>query len=81
MSSAKTALGAFYRRVQARRDGAKAVVAAARKIADRVYRLLKHGVAYVRQGQEAYEESYRLRTVKNLARKAASLSYALAPLQ
>jgi transposase len=40
---AKSALGAFYRRIQARCGGAKAVLATARKSAERVYRLLKYG--------------------------------------
>jgi len=76
---AKSALGAFYRRIQARCGGAKAVVATARKIAERVYRLLKYGQAYVAQGEAAYEEAYRLRTLKGLARKAQSLGYQLVP--
>ena len=74
---AKNALGAFYRRIQARRGGAKAVVATARKIAERVYRLLKYGHEYVRQAEQAYEEAYRQRTLQGLARKAASLGYKL----
>jgi transposase len=76
----KNALGAFYRRVQARCGGAKAVVATARKIAERVYRLLKYGEAYVRQGEKVYEEAHRVRTLKGLARKAESLGYKLTPL-
>ena len=76
---AKNALGAFYRRIQARCGGAKAVVATARKIAERVYRLLKYGQEYIRQAEQAYEEAYRERTVKGLARKAASLGYQLVP--
>jgi hypothetical protein len=76
---AKNALGAFYRRIQARGGGAKAVVATARKIAERVYRLLKYGLAYVRQGMEAYEQAYRNRVVKGLARKAKELGYQLVP--
>ncbi len=76
---AKNALGAFYRRIQARCGGAKAVVATARKIAERVYRLLKYGQEYVRQAEQAYEEAYRLRTLKALARKAESLGYKLVP--
>jgi transposase len=74
---AQNALGAFYRRIQARCGGAKAVVATARKIAERVYRLLKYGQEYVRQAEQAYEEAYRQRTVKGLARKAESLGYKL----
>jgi transposase len=76
---AKNALGAFYRRIQARCGGAKAVVATARKIAERVYRLLRYGQEYVRQAEQAYEEAYRLRTLKALARKAESLGYQLVP--
>jgi transposase len=76
---AKNALGAFYRRIQARCGGPKAVVATARKIAERVYRLLKHGEAYVRQGEQAYEEAYRVRTLKGMARKAERLGYKLVP--
>jgi transposase len=76
---AKNALGAFYRRIQARCSAPKAVVATARKIAERVYRLLKYGEAYVRQEMHAYEETYRLRLVKGLARKAQELGYRLEP--
>jgi transposase len=76
---AKNALGAFYHRIQARCGGPKAVVATARKIAERVYRLLKHGEVYVRQAEAAYEEQYRLRTLKAMARKAATLGYKLVP--
>lgn len=74
---AKNALGAFYRRIQARAGGAKAIVATARKIAERVYRLLKYGQEYVRQSVDAYETAYQLRLTKSLAKKAASLGYKL----
>jgi transposase len=76
---AKHALGAFYRRIQARAGGAKAVVATARKIAERVYRLLKYGQEYVRQSQEGYEAAYQARLTKSLAKKAATLGYKLVP--
>ena len=72
---AQNALGAFYRRIQARCGGCKAVVTTARKLAERVYRLLKYGQEYVRQS----EASYRLRQEKSLAKKAASLGYKLVP--
>jgi hypothetical protein len=52
---AKHALGAFYRRIQARAGSPKAIVATARKLAERVYRLLKYGAEYVCQEMEAYE--------------------------
>ena len=77
---AKNALGAFYRRIQARCGGIKAVFATARKIAERVYRLLKYGTEYVRQGIEAYEKAYRERLLKGLTYRAKSLGYALIAL-
>jgi transposase len=77
---AKNALGAFYRRIQARCGGAKALVATARKIAERVYRMLKYGQEYVCQAEQAYEEAYRLRTLKAMARKAECLGYKLVPV-
>jgi len=76
---AKNALGAFYRRIQARCGGPKAVVATAHKIAERVYRLLKYGEAYVRQEMAAAEQAYAARRVKGLARAAAELGYQLVP--
>lgn len=76
---AKNALGAFYRRIQSRAGGPKAVVATARKIAERVYRLLKYGQEYVRQSEEAYEAAYQVRVTKSLAKRAASLGYKLVP--
>jgi hypothetical protein len=72
-------LGAFYRRIQARAGAPKAVVAAARKLAERVYRLLKYGEEYVCQEMTAYEAAYRARLVKGLARKASELGYRLEP--
>jgi transposase len=76
---AKSALGGFYRRIQARCGGPKAVLATARKLAERVYRLLKYGEAYVRQDMASYEEAYRARTLKGLARKAQEMGYQLTP--
>ena len=77
---AKNALGAFYHRIQARCGAPKAVVATARKIAERVYRLLKYGAEYVRLGIEAYEAAYSQRLLCGLAYRAKTLGYALIPL-
>jgi transposase len=77
--SAKNALGAFYRRIQGRSGGSKAIVATARKLAERVYRLLKYGQEYVRQSEEVYNQAYHLRQLKAMAKKAASLGYKLVP--
>ncbi len=76
---AKNALGAFYRRIKARAGGPKALVATARKLAERVYRLLRYGPEYVRQSEAAYEAAYQERLVKSMAKKAARLGYQLVP--
>lgn len=77
--SAKNALGAFYRRIQARAGAPKAIVATARKMAERVYRLLRYGEEYVRRDAEVYEAAYRARVVKGLARRASEMGYRLEP--
>lgn len=77
---AKHALGAFYRRIQARAGAPKAIVATARKLAERVYRLLKYGEEYVCQELAVYEAAYRARVVKGLARKASEMGYRLEPV-
>jgi len=46
-------LGAFVRRIAARRGVAPAITATAYKLARMVYARLKHGMAYVAQGLEA----------------------------
>jgi transposase len=77
---AKNAMGAFYRRIQARAGGAKAVIATARKIACRVYRLLKYGETYVRIEMHNYEARYQIKVKEGLERKAKQLGYKLVPV-
>jgi transposase len=80
VQQARTALGAFYRRLRSRLGAPKAVTATAHKLARLVYSLLKHGSAYVKQGLDAYESQYRERTVKAMARQAKALGYTLVEL-
>ena len=54
-------------------------MATARKLAERVYRLLRYGEEYVCQQIEVYEAAYQARVVKGLARRAAELGYRLEP--
>jgi transposase len=77
---ARTALGAFYRRMRSRLGAPKAITATAHKLARLVYSLLKHGSAYVQQGLDAYESQYRERKVKAMARQAQALGYTLVAL-
>ena len=64
-----TALGAFGRRMRSRVGSPKAITAVAHKLAKLVYRMLKHGEEYVKQGAEEYEALYRERRIAALRRK------------
>ena len=77
----KTAMGALYRRLRARLGAPKAITAVARRLAVLIYRMLKHGEAFVEKGQDWYETQYRERVVANLKRSAKNLGFALVPLQ
>jgi len=81
LQHSKTALGAFYRRMRAKLGAASAITATAHKLARIVYRLLKYGELYVRQGMEDYEKKYRERVLHNLKKTAASFGFQLTPTQ
>jgi transposase len=70
-------LGAYYRRMKARKGPAQAVTATAHKIARIYYHLLKTGEEYVDGGAQAYEEKYRERVLRNLKKRARGLGYEL----
>ena len=72
-----TELGAYYRRMKARKGGAKAVTATAHKMARVYYRMVKEGEGYVEGGARAYEEKHRQRVVSNLKKSARGLGYEL----
>jgi transposase len=67
------ALGAFLRRLKSRLGTPAALTATAHKLARIVYLALKHGLPYVRQSQEDYEEQMKEKQVKALKRKARQL--------
>jgi len=79
LRSSKSALGAYYRRMCARMDKAKAVTAAAHKLARLVYIMLTRGEEYTDQGQQYYEERYRERVVRQLSKRARELGMELVP--
>lgn len=72
-----TALGAFYRRVAARRDKPHAVTATARKLAILVYRALKGELVYRDLGAAAYATQQRSRLLHRLRQRAATLGFEL----
>ena len=81
LRTSKSALGAYYRRMCSRMEKAKAVTAAAHKLARLIYTLLTKGQEYTDQGQEYYETRYRQRVVNNLAQRAAQLGMKMVPIE
>ena len=59
LNSKHIAIGAFMRRLRARKDSKIAVKAEARKLAEAFYNLLTKEAAYVEQGVKKYEEQIR----------------------
>lgn len=76
-----SALGGFYRRMKARLGAAEAVTATAHKLARIIYRLIKHGEAYARQGIEAYEKQFQTRKLRALQKAAQTMGFELIPKQ
>jgi hypothetical protein len=79
LRTSQSALGAYYRRLCARIDKAKAVTAATHKLARLIYSLLSKSQEYTDQVQAYYEERYRQRVLHNLQRKAQRLGMSLVP--
>jgi transposase len=69
----KGALGGFLRRMKGRLGAQAALTATAHKLARIVYLALKHGLTYVRRGQEEYEAQMKEKQLKALKRKARQL--------
>ncbi len=76
-----SAHGAKYRRLKSRLGAAKAVVAMAHHLARLVYRMLKHGQAYVDKGAAWYEARFEAQQRKWLEKKAAELKLKLVPME
>ena len=77
--NSRSALGAFCRRLRARLGAPKAIVATAHKLALLVYRMLKFGRDYVDIGQHRYDEKFKERSLRSLARKAQEFGFQLVP--
>jgi transposase len=68
-------LGAYLRRQRSRLGAPKAITAAAHKLARILYNLMRHGVAYVKQEENAYAEQVRARLEKQFQRRAKELGF------
>src|SRR5262249_10244232 len=79
LHSSKGAHGAFLRRLKSHMGAPKAITATAHKMARLLYLALKHGLTYVRQSQEEYEQKTHERKIKSLHKSAKPLGYQLVP--
>jgi transposase len=74
-------LGAYLRRQRSRLGAPKAITATAHKLARIVYHLMRFGVAYLKQTEEAYAAQVRERLEKQLHRRARELGYTLTKVE
>src|SRR5262245_22305795 len=77
----QTPLGMFYRRMKSRIGGKGACTATAHKLARLVYRMLKYGRAYAKQGMGEYAAKMQAHGERHLRKKAAALGFELTPRQ
>ena len=77
LDHSQSALGGFARRMKARLGAAEGITATAHKLARIIYRLLKHGEAYVRQGLEDYEKKFQDRKLHALQKTARAMGFEL----
>jgi transposase len=72
LNSKKTAIGAFMRKIRAKKGAAIAIKAGARKIAEAYYYIITKGKEYVEQGIAKYEQKLKegeMWLLKKLANK------------
>lgn len=60
---------------------AEAITATAHKLGRLIYRLIKHGENYVRQGLEDYERKFQERKMHGLKKAAMMMGFDLVPKQ
>ena len=73
--SKNNGLGAFARRIKARRGSKIAIKATARKLAELYYKMFSEGMQYVEEGVKAYEEKIKQQQIKSLLRRANELNF------
>lgn len=76
-----SALGGYYRRMKGRLGAAEAVTATAHKLARIIYRLIKHGEAYVARGLADYEKQFQHRRLRALQKTAKAMGLELVASQ
>lgn len=77
MQRSKTALGAAFRRIARHKGGTVAVFAIARRLAQLIYRMLRHGQDYLDIGAQTYEATFASKRLAALKEAARGLGYTL----
>jgi hypothetical protein len=77
VARSESELGAYYRRMQARKGPGAAITATAHKLARLYYSLVKNGQEYDEERARADEERQRERMVSNLRKRAKGLGFEL----
>jgi transposase len=70
ITSKNPGLGAFARRLKARKGAGIAIKATARKLAELYYKMFDKGMTYVEQGVKYYEEKIKQQQLKYIQKKA-----------
>lgn len=77
INSKNIALGAFGRKIRAKRGPSVAIKAVARKLAVLYWKLFVNGLDYVEKGIEAYQEKIKLNKQRNVIRMAKELGMSI----
>lgn len=81
LNSKKIAIGVFGRKIRAKKGGAVAIKAVARKLAILYYKLQTKGLEYVEKGIKEYEEKLVRQKQQNILKVARSLGLELSEKQ
>ena len=74
INSKHIAIGAYGRRLRARKGPAIAIKAMSRKLAEMYWRVMVKGVEYAEQGIQKYQEQIKLQKLKSINRLASELN-------
>lgn len=80
LERSQSAMGGYYRRMKAKLGEAEAITATAHKLARLIYRLIKHGEAYVAKGVDDYEKKYQERKLLGITKTAKIMGFQLIPI-
>ena len=77
LNSKKIALGAFGRKIRAKKGASPAIKAVARKLAELYWKLFVKGLSYVEKGIKDYEEKILFNKQKNIMKMARELGMSI----